>query len=260
MVSGVFFLQQRRRSKDWRRRMSRMILPPALSLLSIHHTPASTGTAKPVSFPFSPQPINNLICCHMIMLRPAVQLPNQPKKHRYCRPAANEIFKGQLTARTKDSWHHTNGSRSLSTDCAGLKKKKKGEGRKKKKIYTLKLIHWHNNRTAQLLFCSVSFHSSAGRYGRGRGKGGGVGGGGGLLEVETRWVGSHCVSTSTRLQAGLDGSGGYADLSSANQMQHPLQPGLIIESLIYQWVKTAGRKVEQTIEKTSGWWKVCGFC
>lgn len=162
--------------------------PPSPLLLSIHHPPRLNGKRLLRHFSLFLGPINNLICCHMIMLRPGVQLPNQLNKYLFFLVAAvNEIYKGQLTTRTRDRWHHTNGSGcSLSTYCAGLRK---GQGEIKKRrscreIYTLKLIHWHNNHKGQLLFCSVSLHSSGRRYGRGRNTRSGH-----LM------VGSHCVST-----------------------------------------------------------------
>lgn len=187
---------------DWRRQPSEWPeLFSTCSLPSIHPShPGLYWKRLLRQFSFFLGPINNLICCHMIMLRPGVQLPNQLNKYFPPTPAAvNKIYKAQLTTRTE---------RQLTSHKwrAGVRlKRTAGE------IYTLKLIHWHNNHKGQLLFCSVSFHSSARRYRRE----------GGLLEVDTWSLGSHRVSTlllSTG-RIGLDWAikVGVPTLMSANQ-------------------------------------------
>lgn len=104
------------------------------------------------------RPINNLICCHMIMLRPGVQLPNQLNK--YFLTGVNKIYKAQLSPRTRTADITEMATVARSTYCTGLKRQAKNV-RICWEIYTLTLIHWHNNDKGQLLFCSVSFYSSA---------------------------------------------------------------------------------------------------
>lgn len=106
------------------------------------------------------RPINNLICCHMIMLRPGVQLPNQLNKYFFCLEWIR-FTKPNYPQEPRQLTSHKKATVARSTYCTGLKKDEQKNGWACWEIYILKLIHWHNNAKGQLLFCSVWFYSRA---------------------------------------------------------------------------------------------------
>lgn len=117
-------------------------------------------------FFFLLRPINNLICCHMIMLRPGARLPsllNSNEWELFFWPHPLQWVRFIKRDHLQDGWRQREMAAVARSTCHTDLKRKKSPlmAEPRRRIYILNLIQFYNNHKGQLLFSLVSFYFKA---------------------------------------------------------------------------------------------------